>query len=50
MSKISIALALVVSILSGIASAYAEPQYGNAHRDLARSSGQITPHGVWDGF
>ena len=49
MSKIAIALALIVSILSGIASAYAEPQHGNATRDLARM-GHITPHGVWDGF
>ena len=50
MTKLIASLVLAASVLTGIASANAAPDFGNALRDAARMSGQITPHGVFDAF
>ena len=50
MTKLIASLVLAASVLSGIASANAQPIYGSSVRDLARMTGQITPHGIFDAF
>jgi hypothetical protein len=48
MTKLITSITLAVSLLAGVATAKADPMYGDAVRAAAQS-GQLTPHGVFDG-
>lgn len=47
MTKLIASLAVVASLVAGMASAYAHPTHTDAVRETARM-GQITQHGVFD--